>query len=175
MKKAELLEAAYNKGFEKEATFHGCSSCSFWAIEEVLGPSQAAEAVYKAATGLAGGVGASTEGHCGALTGASLAIGLRFGRDFSGQEDAEAYAARLDKALDLSRRLQERFAAKYGTVICKEIHRKLYGRTFNLQDPKEFEEFKAAGAFTTGCPSVVGTGARLAVEIILEEEAKASG
>lgn len=168
--KQELIKEAYQKGFEKESILHGCAPCTFLAIEEVLGMEKSSEAIYKASTGLSGGVGLSIEGHCGALSGGALAIGRRFGRDFRGPEDLEAYQARLARPNDLCRKLEERFREAYGTIICQEIQKKLFGRTFNLQDQKELEEFAAAGGFTEKCPSVVGTGARLAVEIILEEE-----
>lgn len=168
--KQELIEEAYQIGFEKEATLHGCSPCTFWAVAEVLGMDESTEAIYKASTGLSGGVGLTIEGHCGALSAGALAIGMRFGRDFKGLEDLEAYQARMARSNNLCRKLVERFREVYGTIICPEIQKKLFGRTFDLHDAKEREEFAAAGAYTEVCSSVVGTGAKLTVEIILEEE-----
>lgn len=47
---------------------------------------------------------------------------------------------------------------------------KLFGRTFNFWEPTGFEEFaKAGGHADSGCPSVVGNGAKWAVEILLEQ------
>ena len=168
--KQELIEKAYQIGFDKEATLHGCSPCTFWAIAEALGMDEYSEILYKASTGLSGGVGLSIEGHCGALSAGALAIGARYGRDFKGQEDLEAYQARMARSNDLCRKLVERFQETYGSIICPDIQKRLFGRTFNLQNPKDREAFAAAGAYTEVCSSVVGTGAKLAVEIILEEE-----
>jgi len=168
--KQELIEEAYQKGFEKESTFHGCAPCTFWAIAETLGLDESSEAIYKASTGLSGGVGLSILGQCGALSAGALAIGARFGRDFQGREDLEAYQARMARSNDLCQKLVDRFQEVYGTIICPDIQRKLFGRTFDLHDAKEREEFAAAGAYTEVCSSVVGTGAKLTVEIILEEE-----
>ena len=44
----------------------------------------------------------------------------------------------------------------------------MFGRSFDLRDPDDFERFEAAGAHRDRCPDVVGKAARMAVEIILD-------
>ncbi len=59
---------------------------------------------------------------------------------------------------------------------CHDIQKSLLGKTLDLLDPKKWEDFLNVGGHTEKCPRVVGSSARLAVELILkkmkEKEAK---
>lgn len=171
--KEDLMLEAYNKAFNKEANLGGCAACTFLAIQEVLRIDQICyEAIFKGLTGLGGGVGRTAEGNCGALTGGCLAIGLIYGRDMIGQEDQESYYVRQEKAFELCQRLYDKFMEEYETIYCKNIHQRLFGRTFDLWDPKDQEAFEAAGSYVDKCTNVVGNGAKWTVEIILNEKEK---
>jgi C_GCAxxG_C_C family probable redox protein len=143
------------------------------SVQEVLGLKDFNEAVYKASTALSGGQGNTGDGQCGALSGGSMAISLIHGRDFSGQEDPEAYMNRQWKSWALARKLHDKFMEDYGTIICKEIQTKLMGRHFNTWDKKEIETLITSGM--SKCPEVVGKAVKWTVEIILDEEEKPSG
>lgn len=171
--KEELILEAYQKAFKKEARLGGCAACTFLAIQEILRLDQICyEAIFKGLTGLGGGVGRTAEGNCGGLTGGCLAIGLKFGRDMIGQEDQEAYYIRQERAFKLCQKLYDKYMEEYGTIYCKDIHKKLFGRTFDLWDKKDQETFEAAGSYVDKCTSVVGNSAKWTVEIILDEEEK---
>jgi len=71
------------------------------------------------------------------------------------------------KAYAMVKQLHDQFVEKYGTCRCYDIQKRLMGRTYNLWDPKELEEAFKSGMMDH-CSKVVGTGARLAVKIILE-------
>jgi C_GCAxxG_C_C family probable redox protein len=142
------------------------------AIQEVLGIDGFSEGLYKASTGLSGGQANTLDGHCGALSGGSLAISLIHGRDFSGQEDPESYSGRQWKAWALSRKLHDKFIEEYGTIICKEIQTRIMGRSFNTWDLKEQEEIMNAGF---KCKYVVANAAKWAVEIIMDEMENPTG
>jgi len=75
----EILERAYELAFKYEAEYGGCAQATLASIFDVLDVD--AEDAFKAATGLAAGIGLSTEGTCGALIGGAMAIGYFFGRD----------------------------------------------------------------------------------------------
>ena len=51
------------------------------------------------------------------------------------------------------------------------VQKKVFGRSFNLRDDEEKEQFRAAGAHEDDdkCCAAVGDGAKWAVEIILDE------
>jgi len=59
---------------------------------------------------------------------------------------------------------------------CKEIQKKIFGRSFNLRDDEEKQLFREAGAHKDDdkCCAVVGDGARWATEIMLKEIEKRS-
>ncbi|MEA2015410.1 MAG: C-GCAxxG-C-C family protein, partial [Actinomycetota bacterium] len=70
----------------------------------------------------------------------------------------------------LIKKLHERFMKEYGSIICHQIQRKIYGRPFYIVDKQELEKFEKAGGHNFGCTSVCGNGAKWTVEIF--EEAK---
>ncbi|MDX9816426.1 MAG: C-GCAxxG-C-C family protein, partial [Smithellaceae bacterium] len=78
MDKDKMLQEVYAKAKKGELTGGNCAQCSIAAIFEVLNVDD--ENVIRAATGLADGVGLSGDGHCGALSGGTIAISYFFGR-----------------------------------------------------------------------------------------------
>jgi len=159
--KKELLDKAFELGekYEKENT--GCAQTVIAAIFDTLGIWN--EDVFKAASGLADGLGLTGDGACGSLVGASRVISWLYPREKKNFKDMLAPM----KAYGLVKKLHDQFVEKYGTCRCYDIQKRLMGRTYNLWDQKELNE-----AFTSGmmehCSKVVGNAAKLAVEIILE-------
>jgi len=93
---------------------------------------------------------------CGAVTGAFMAIGLKYAK--TGADDAPKI-----KAHRLAQEFAERFASHHGSLSCTQ----LLGH--NLRVPGERERVQALGLFQTLCPRLV----RDAVEIVddlLEKE-----
>jgi len=122
--------------------------------------------VFKAATGLAGGVGLSGIGPCGAFSGAAMVLSQLKGRERSNFSDPEKVRF---KSFDMSSKLVDKFLDEYGTITCRDIQQRIFGRSYYLRDPDEFKKFHDAGAHDEKCPDVVGKAARIAVEIILDE------
>jgi C_GCAxxG_C_C family probable redox protein len=79
---------------------------------------------------------------CGAVTGAFMVIGLKYGK-----ATAEDDAAR-DKTYELVGEFVARFKDRHGSIVCK----KLLG--YDLSNPKEGEAAKKKGLFDTLCPPV---------------------
>lgn len=82
-----------------------CSQAAFCAFAEDYGMD--AETAQKVSAGLGGGVGRMRE-VCGAVTGATLALGLKYGPD-----KAAAYPH--------VQALCERFKAECGSIVCREL------------------------------------------------------
>lgn len=158
----EILEKVYRLAYKYEAERGSCPQCVTAAIYETLGIGD--PKTIQAADALAGGTALSTEGTCGALVGGLLAIGSVVGRTY---EDFSA-GERKRRVFQYAKKYYDRFVKEYGSPRCKDIHKKLFGRTFNLMDPKDYQEFEAAGAHVDKCPVVSGIAAKLAVEIILD-------
>ncbi|HRY38876.1 MAG TPA: C-GCAxxG-C-C family protein [Smithellaceae bacterium] len=163
--KMELAEENFEKVYQLGMSYHksctGCAQCAVAALLEVLDMEN--DDVFKAASGLSGGIGLSTNGSCGALTGGALVIGLLFGRDI---DDFLSPMAAMT-SYDLVKELRDYFMAEFGSCCCADIQKKLVGRSFNLRDPED------AAAFVTHemhdhCARVVGKGTRKTLEIITE-------
>ena len=65
--------------------------------------------------------------------------------------------------------LYDRFVDEYDSPLCCDVQKKIFGRSFDLMDPIEYEEFEKAGAHVDKCPTVSGNAARWTAEIILNE------
>ncbi|RLB29772.1 MAG: hypothetical protein DRG87_06445, partial [Deltaproteobacteria bacterium] len=68
----ELLDRAYQLGFEYEKTYRGCSQCAIAAIQDTLDIRD--DSVFKAGTGLAGGGGLTGIGVCGGYVGGVMVV-----------------------------------------------------------------------------------------------------
>jgi len=161
-KKEEILEKVYNLAYKYEAERGSCPQCVYSAIMETLDIGD--PHTVKAADALAGGTALSTEGTCGALVGGLMAISSVVGRTY---EDFSANEGKR-RVFQISKKLYDRFIEEYGSPLCKDIHMKLFGRTFDFFDPKEYDEFEKMGAHVDKCTSVSGNVARWTAEIILD-------
>ena len=65
-------------------------------------------------------------------------------------------------------------SSKSTGVAFAEVHNKIFGRSFNLWDPKEDEDFERAGAHTEKCPTAAGNVAMWVAEVLLDEYGKVS-
>jgi len=119
--------------------------------------------VFQAATGLAAGGGACTDGNCGAYSGAIMTISSLRGRS----RDKFGDHAKVGENFALVRKLHDKFIQEYNSVVCRDVQTKVFGRPFYLVDPDEFQKFERAGAHDVHCPEVVGKAARWAAEIII--------
>jgi C_GCAxxG_C_C family probable redox protein len=158
-----VLEKAYRSGFECGKIYRGCSQCVVVAVQDALGIRD--DTVFKAATGLAGGIGLSGMGPCGAISGGVLVLGQLVGRERSNIEDPENVRSR---SYDLANKLVDAFLGEIGAFTCRDVQTKRFGRPYYLRDAQERKKFEEAGA-REKCPEVVGRAARMTVKIILDE------
>jgi len=158
----EILDKAFKGGKQHELESGNCPQCTIAGVFEALDIQN--DDVFRAATGLADGVGLTGDGHCGALSGGTMAISYLFGRK---KEDFPKMLKQI-KANILSKKLHDQFVEKYGTCRCTDIQTKLVGRFFNMYDPAEMEAAMKAG-MPDKCSTLVGEVARMTTKIILEE------
>ena len=158
----EILKKVYDLAFKYEAERGSCPQCVVAAILETLDIGD--KETIRAADALAGGTALSAQGTCGALVGGLLAIGAVVGRTY---EDFSA-GERKRRVFMYSKKLYDKFVEEYDSPICKDVHMKLFGRTFNLMDPKDYAEFEKMGAHVDKCPVVSGKVARWTAEILLD-------
>ena len=163
MNREEMLEEVYKRAKAYELRGGNCSQCSLSAIFEVLGVED--ENVVRSATGFADGVGLSRDGHCGALSGGTMAISYFFGRK---KEDLGRMGKQI-RALLLSKKFQEQFVAEFSACRCHDLQVNQFGRFFNLYNMEDMKAAVCAG-MPEKCSTLVGKAARMALKIILDEQ-----
>ena len=159
-KKDEILNKAFELGKKYEQECTGCAQTAVAAIFESLGIWN--EDVFRAASGLADGLGLTGDGSCGALVGSSMVIGYLFGR---GRVDFKDMYKPM-KSYTLVKKLHDKYVKQYGSCRCFDVQEKTMGRTFNLWNADEMKEAFKAGMMDN-CSTIVGNVAKLATKIIL--------
>ena len=135
--KNKLMELAYSLGYEYEKNYRGCAQCTVAAVQDALDIKS--DILFKAASGLATGGGLLCDGVCGGYSGGIMIMSSFFGRKRENIDDDhdEKYCS-----FRMATYLHKKFINKYGSVICKDIHNKIFGRTYDLWNPEEKEAFK---------------------------------
>jgi len=160
--KAQALDSAAERAARYEKTCTGCAQSVVAGVLDALG--LASEDLFKAASGLADGIGLTGEGSCGALTGGAMMIGFVCGRERKDHQDV----LKPMKSYLLCRELANDFKEQYGSVRCHDLQIKLMGRTFNMLDPKDLKAAAESGMMEH-CSKVVGRAARKTAELILRD------
>jgi C_GCAxxG_C_C family probable redox protein len=143
---------------------HGCARCALLAIARNLDLAEddSLDTALRAGITLSGGI-AGTRNHCGALLGGVMAIGIEAIKGSPREANAEEKQA----ASDLSKQFYRRFEREIGHALCRDIRDAALGRPFDTSDPDEARKYVEAGGVEM-CAGVVGKGARMAAEMILE-------
>ncbi|MBN1333579.1 MAG: C_GCAxxG_C_C family protein [Synergistales bacterium] len=156
----EIIEAASEMATHNEAEYHLCSQGTLAALMQAFGIHN--PDVLRSSTAFAGGCVRRGD-ICGALAGALMFIGLLAGRDDLEMKDQAM------RGMDYMDKVYKLFEEKYGTVICREIHQKLYGRIFDLTDEAQRDELHEIMVDAEeGCPDVCGVAARFAAQVAIE-------
>lgn len=146
MDRAAHAEALFRQGYN-------CAQAILvtYALDHGLDPG----AAFKLGAPLGGGIG-QRGSLCGAVSGAILVLGLA-----RGHADP---ADRIGKARvhEITRRLQDRFTERCGTVICRGLLQA------NIATPEGRAKAKAADAFATQCPAYVRAAGEI-LETLLAE------
>ena len=111
------------------------------------------ESALRVAGGFGGGMGCLGE-VCGAVTGAFMAIGLKYSKVQDGENE------KRDRGYALVRQFAEEFAARNGSIICKEL------LGYDLSTPEGLAQAREKGLFSDLCPKLVQS----AVEILEQME-----
>ena len=142
MNKTEKALTYFDQGFV-------CSQAVFSSYAEELGLD--VDMAMKVSTAFGGGM-ARTAGPCGAVTGALMAIGLKYGR-----VELEDKAAK-DKTYVLSTELMNRFSQKFGSIQCNSM------LGVNISSEEGMAQAIEQNLFTTLCPAYI----RYTMEILEE-------
>lgn len=124
------------------------------AVLAALGPAEglAEPDSLRIAAPFGGGIGRLGE-TCGAVTGAIMAIGLRYGG--TAASDPEAKAALYQRVRDLV----TRFKARHGSIICRDL------LACDLSTPEGWQQAVARDTHHTVCPAFVRSAVEIAAEL----------
>jgi len=160
----ELVKRAHELGFAYEKEYRGCSQCTIAAVQDTLDVRN--DYIFKAGSGLATGGGLLRVGLCGGYSGGVMMMSSFFGRSRDSiDNDRENKYCSFHMAVAL----HDLFKDNYGSVICREIHERIFGRSFDLWDDEEREAFEEAGAHRDKCTRVVADASMWTTKLILEE------
>ncbi len=144
MTKSDDAVACFKGGFT-------CSSAVFSTFSEELGLDP--ETSKKCSCGFGAGV-SKTGNICGAVSGAVLVIGLKYGKTKPGDDTA------TEKTRALVRQFMKEFTARHGSVNCTEL------LGYDLSDPEDYEKARMCALFVTKCPELVRDAAAILEKIL---------
>lgn len=156
-----LPKKAYESAYAYERDYGCCPQCVLAALKDVLDVGD--DELFKAAHVFSGGGAVTVTGTCGALAGALLAVGTRYGRS-----RADFAAGPFMESFKQGKRVIDAFVQEFGSTLCADVQTRLMGRSFDMWDGRDFAAFERAGGHTDKCTHVAGTAARIAAEILSE-------
>ena len=159
--KEKLINKARELGASRFRQYTGCAQTTLYAVADTLDMS-ISEEVFKAVAPLS-----SFTGGCGAICGAAVAFGLRYGKNL------EDYLENPDigKVYNLVYGIQTKLEDKYSGFLCREIQTHLYGRSFDNRNPENLEAFmERYDEIYSECGKMLADVSGWVVESILNEE-----
>jgi len=121
--------------------------------------------IIRASMSLCGG-GGGASGSCGTYTCALLAVGLKYNASLEQELENEALQA---VGAAKFQELRERYLKEFGTTLCPEIQKQIYGRSYIFTNEEDRELYGQIADHNEKCAIVVEKAARLVAEMLLED------
>ncbi len=145
-KKSDALRT-FDNGFN-------CSQAVFSAYAESLGLSR--QDALRVAASFGGGIGRSGN-TCGVVTGALMALGLRYGATEPDQQAKERMYA-------IAQEFMARFTARHGSVICRELVQA------DISTPEGRQAMRERNTHASVCSGLVEDAVAILDEMLHKEE-----
>ena len=111
------------------------------------------ETSFKVAGAFGGGI-CRTAGMCGAVTGALMALGMKYAMTRVGDQQAKA------RMYEVGREFMARFAARHGSLVCRDL------MGCDLSTPEGQLHAKEKDLHATLCPNFVQSGVEIFNEMM---------
>jgi C_GCAxxG_C_C family probable redox protein len=134
----EIIEKAYKLGYDLEKAHGGCCRCIVAALQRAIDFIPEDKDLFRTASCLDGGATPAGIQNCGAFTGSGIVIGWLCGADNFGNTKLSH---------QLIRRVYKQFETEYGTVLCKDVRKKI----------------------NSNCPEVVARAAKWTAEVLIRQ------
>jgi C_GCAxxG_C_C family probable redox protein len=144
MNKANEALSCFKEGFS-------CSQAVFAVYAVEMGMDR--DTALKISQSFGGGMGHMGQ-TCGAVTGAFMVIGLKYGRTRADDDEAKV------KTYSLVKEFTEKFKARNGTIICREL------LGYNIGTPEGERIAKNEKLFSTVCPGFVQDAVEILEELL---------
>jgi C_GCAxxG_C_C family probable redox protein len=148
----KFMSAKSEEAVERFKNGFNCSQAVLGSFSEQFGLN--CDKAYKVATGFGGGM--RMGGTCGAVTGAFMVLGLKYGN--STAKDKEAKANTYKKIEDYT----SRFKTRNDSVACREL------LGCDISTPEGMKEARDKGLFASTCPMMVQDAAEILEEMLGE-------
>ena len=130
---------------EKAAAYHrdgyNCAQAVLLTLYDHMYPNAKNDVIPKIATGFGGGIGRCGS-VCGALTGAIMAVSLKYGaNEINAEKKADVYAK--------AQALYRQFEKQHGSVLCSELIK------LDLSTPEGMAKAKHADVFEVVCAKLI--------------------
>jgi C_GCAxxG_C_C family probable redox protein len=144
-KKQQLATATFQSGYNCAQSVLSTFSIDFDLERNTL---------LKMASPFGSGI-AKTQQTCGAVTGALMAIGLKYGKGVDGTEADKIHA------YDLAQKLMTEFSRAHGCTDCKTLMNNL-----DMNNAGDMAKIKELDLFRVNCVNYIQTAVKLADEIL---------
>ena len=144
--KIEKAVERFNNGFN-------CSQAVFASYSEQFGLD--CERAFKVATGFGGGMRMGET--CGAVTGAFMVLGLKYGNTTAQNQQSK------EKTYEMIIEFTNRFKARNGSVSCREL------LGCDISTPEGQKKARDEGLFSAVCPEMVKNAAEILEEMLAED------
>ena len=142
--KAEIAVHTFSKGFNcAQAVLTSCSA-DYGISDDIA---------KKISCGFGGGMGYSNEA-CGAVSGAVMLIGLKYGKYIESDKESK------EKTYKLVKKFTDNFRKEFGAVSCHDLLK------FDLSKDDELKKARESGIFKDLCPKLVRRSVELVEEIL---------
>lgn len=173
LSRQELLDKAYQIGFDTEKTSGSCSQATVYTMYELI---DLPEVMVHVASSCCGGQASRVQGTCGALIGGTMVMDYFFGRPtehVSHEVDSPVGRSDVWYGLAMARLINDFYIKEWGTILCPQIQEQLLGRCYSFWTPTDLVEFFNAGSVSDPgkCASVVGQVARFVMGVLLDKGA----
>ena len=142
--KAETAVEIFNKGFN-------CAQAVFASLSGEYGLDT--ETAKKVAGAFGGGMANNGE-VCGAVTGALMLIGLKYGKFREEDNDSKENTKKIANEYIC------KFKKECGSIICRDLLK------YDLSIEEEAKQARESGVFSTICPKLVKRSVELAEEVL---------
>ncbi|MBR3060117.1 MAG: C_GCAxxG_C_C family protein [Oscillospiraceae bacterium] len=163
MNKQEIIDLCAKAAKEAQIRDDVCSRSVLVGLKAYF---DIPEDLIRASSNLCGGAGAAS-GSCGTYTCGQLALGLKYNHTPEEElENPELFDVTSGKFMEF----RDRFMKEFGTTLCPEIHKQVFGRAYIYYKPEDAAEYFKITDHHIRCAETVERATRLIAAMLLEDE-----